>query len=271
MSGPRPWRLIEALHPRFTMAKNPADLEDWSKQHLIAYVRKLESTQAKASRSRLPSYPHPKHKQTREQKPFNFSAHPTRKIALKFSYDGEHYNGLAAQTDVTPLPTVEEVIWGALTFTRLVDVKAGFEGCGWEKCGRTDAGVSSAGQVVSFRIRSALRSEKQVSVLPPVGSSSTPGPVKREREDEFEDDSALAGDFGGLSTWDEPPSNTNTSTSLEPPTSSPEQSDADELKYIEKLNSVLPSTIRMLAWSVGEPPPEPTTRRRSSTSVPPSR
>ncbi|KAJ3518578.1 hypothetical protein NM688_g9418 [Phlebia brevispora] len=150
------------------MHSSAANLSDWSKEHLIAYIRKLEASNQKLLKSRNPPHVQPPHQRPRiqNQKPFDFAKHPRRKIALKFLYDGSHYSGLAAQNDVTPLPTVEEVLWGALTFTRLVDAKGGFEGAGWEKCGRTDAGVSSAGQVVSFWIRSALNSEAEEPLHP---------------------------------------------------------------------------------------------------------
>ena len=45
----------------------------------------------------------------------------------------------------------------ALAKARLVDPDAGLEGCGWERCGRTDHGVSAAGQVVSLYVRSSNR------------------------------------------------------------------------------------------------------------------
>ncbi|KAF7791581.1 hypothetical protein EIP86_002598 [Pleurotus ostreatoroseus] len=228
-----------------------ADLADWSKEHLIAYIRKLEASNQKLVKSRNPSYPRPAHphpNRAAAQKPFDFAAHPRRKIALKFSYDGALYSGLAAQNSPTPLPTVEEVLWGALVFTRLVDPAGGFEGAGWEKCGRTDAGVSAAGQVVSFWIRSALPTEQQPEQA---AGPSVPKPAPESAEapsdatDGMETLGGLEGDFGALSTWDEPPSNTNL---LPPPTSSTPAS-APELKYINTLNNVLPPSIRALAWS----------------------
>ncbi|KAF8323213.1 tRNA pseudouridine synthase [Clavulina sp. PMI_390] len=86
------------------------------------------------------------------QKPFDFSSYPRRKIAIKFCYWGSDYSGLAIQDGFTPLPTVESVLFGALAKARLVDPDAGLEGCGWSRCGRTDRGVSAAGQVVSLWI-----------------------------------------------------------------------------------------------------------------------
>jgi len=97
-----------------------------------------------------------KEKDLSEQKPFDFSLHPRRKIALRFTYAGWEYGGLAYQAGPTPLPTVEGVLFDALVQTRLIDGTKGFEGCKWERCGRTDRGVSGAGNVISLWVRSAL-------------------------------------------------------------------------------------------------------------------
>lgn len=262
MSGPRPWRYIAAAYPRSTiMHSSASNLSDWSKEHLIAYVNKLEAANQKLIKSRGPNHTQPPHThphvdRMRNQKPFDFSRHPQRKIALKFFYDGSHYSGLAAQADPTPFPTVEEVLWGALTFTKLVDPQGGFKATGWEKCGRTDAGVSSAGQVVSFWIRSALKTEQEQEQIasssssepipePPVPDLETPLDAA-DAEDDAQILGGLQGDFGALSTWDEPPSNTNIRPSATPKI---RQSDEQELKYIGTLNAALPPSIRVLAWS----------------------
>ncbi|KAJ3754153.1 pseudouridine synthase [Lentinula raphanica] len=119
--------------------------ENWSRDELIARIQALEGSDS--SRRNAPK--------TRPSNEFNFASHARRKIALKFCYSGWEYNGLAYQLKPTPLPTVEGVIFEALTRTRLIDPAAGYEGCGWEKCGRTDRGVSAAGQVISLWVRSA--------------------------------------------------------------------------------------------------------------------
>ena len=59
------------------------------------------------------------------------------------------------QMNADPFPTVESLLFAALTKACLVDSRSG---SGYTRCGRTDRGVSSGGQVVSLRIRSrALR------------------------------------------------------------------------------------------------------------------
>jgi tRNA pseudouridine38/39 synthase len=150
-----------------------------------------------------------------EQKPFDFSLHPRRKIALRFTYAGWEYGGLAYQAGPTPLPTVEGVLFDALVQTRLVDGTKGFEGCEWERCGRTDRGVSGAGNAISLWVRSAI-----------------PQDVPMQE-----------GDVDGLS-----PSLNSQGTS--PPEAIPTPNvTKKELRYISMLNRVLPPTIRIVAWS----------------------
>lgn len=84
----------------------------------------------------------------------SFGKHPTRHIALVFVYQGWHYSGLAIQQAATPLPTVEGELLKALEKVRLIEEGKGWEGCQFARCGRTDRGVSSAGQVVSLWIKS---------------------------------------------------------------------------------------------------------------------
>ncbi|KAG1744402.1 pseudouridine synthase [Suillus lakei] len=69
-------------------------------------------------------------------KPFHFSSHPKRKIAIKLCDLGWEYNRLA------------DMLFKAFVKAQLVDETGSLDGCGWEKCGRTNRGVSAAGQVV---------------------------------------------------------------------------------------------------------------------------
>ena len=137
---------------------NSVSYEGWSREKLIERLNLLESgtltSPAVEGAPIAKEVIQPKH-----FKDFEFSRHPRRKIALKFCYSGWEYGGLAFQIGPTPLPTVEKVLFDALAKARLVEKDVGFDGCGWEKCGRTDRGVSAAGQVVSLWVRSALPSE----------------------------------------------------------------------------------------------------------------
>ena len=179
----------------------------------------------------------PKKKQKGPRREFNFSAYPTRKIALKFSYAGSGFGGLAWQTGPTPLPTVEGVIFAALAKARLVDPEGGLEGCGWERCGRTDRGVSAAGQVISLYVRSSNRASSSSSsvtveedagclaaenVIPPLHQTVTP-----------EASSSLTTGItdGGAKI------------------ATVEQQSSKDLRYLHALNAILPPSIRVYAWA----------------------
>jgi tRNA pseudouridine38/39 synthase len=191
----------------------------WTREQLVARLTELDN-----------KAPTPPVLQPRaSKKPFDFSKFPRRKIALKFCYSGWEYGGLAFQLGPTPLPAVENVLFDVLAHTRLVDPEAGFEGCGWEKCGRTDRGVSAAGQVVSLWVRSALTSKEPESspeerLIPeaPATHSETV-----DLEDEF------------------------LSLAISEKTSAPKKSSKPEYEhdYVAMLNRLLPETIRVLAWS----------------------
>ncbi|KAH7909301.1 pseudouridine synthase [Hygrophoropsis aurantiaca] len=207
--------------------------DSWSKEDLIARLLELEGHSKRAPKMSLP---------VNDKKPFHFSAHPVRKIAVKFCYSGWEYNGLAFQDSPTPLPTVEEVLFKAFAKTKLIDNEAGSEGCGWEKCGRTDRGVSAAGQVISLWVRSAL-----------VAGQISQDPNKRidgvsEQLDVSLDDSNITDRLeSAMQVLGGPPARSQTDGSL------PSDLRRQELRYISMLNRVLPPTIRVLAWSPVSP------------------
>ncbi|KAL6733359.1 hypothetical protein Aduo_004010 [Ancylostoma duodenale] len=91
------------------------------------------------------SEPPPKRK-----RPFNFDAHPRRKIALQFLYHGWEYEGLVQQS--TTENTVERHLMDALLKTKLISNE---KDCDFSRCGRTDRGVSAFKQVAALVVRSA--------------------------------------------------------------------------------------------------------------------
>lgn len=146
----------------------------------------------------------------RKAKAFNFSAHPTRHVALLVSYHGWPYSGLAIQTEEKGIVTVEGELLKALEKTRLIEEGKGWEGCGFSRCGRTDAGVSGAGQVLSLWVRS---NRKQ----PGLGWKESSEPMAPLKVDE--NGRPLTIPYSG------------------------------EFAYPRLLNGVLPPAIRVLAWS----------------------
>ncbi|KAL1692626.1 pseudouridine synthase [Schizophyllum commune] len=159
-----PLRLTVSPNRRYTVPPkhkrmSEADYDTWTKEELINRLVQLESHGS--------SKPSAKGKGRAQDESIDWANVPRRKIALKFCYGGWDYGGLAIQKDRTPLPTVEGKLFGALVRARLVDPKGGLEGCGWERCGRTDRGVSAAGQVISLWVRSALSQEELTPAATP--------------------------------------------------------------------------------------------------------
>ncbi|NWW98993.1 PUS3 synthase, partial [Caloenas nicobarica] len=86
------------------------------------------------------------------KRPFDFSAHGRRRAALKIAYLGWGYQGFSSQENTQN--TVEEQLFRALRTTRLVPDR---QTARYQRCGRTDKGVSAFGQVISLDLRSNLK------------------------------------------------------------------------------------------------------------------
>ncbi|KAF8362330.1 tag-124, partial [Pristionchus pacificus] len=94
-------------------------------------------------------------KKLKALRPFDFAAHPKRKIALRFFYYGWLFDGLVQQRDTEN--TVEKHLLDALLKTRLIESA---EECDMTRCGRTDKGVSAFKQVAALVVRSATVDEQ---------------------------------------------------------------------------------------------------------------
>lgn len=203
----------------------PSPYAGWTRERLVERLMQLEGVEHTESPISVGSDTGPLTSTTgkdkdKVSKTFDFSKHPRRKIALKFCYSGWEYSGLAHQIGPTPLPTVENVLFDAMVKAHLIDPATGLDGSGWERCGRTDRGVSAAGQVVSLWIRSQ--------------NSGLFANVKvDERPNTVIDENAQ-------------PDETLTNTSILPDQTSKPQKEID---YLTVLNRLLPDTIRVIAWS----------------------
>jgi len=141
----------------------------------------------------------------------------------------------------TSLPTVEGVLFDAFVKARLIDPVAGFDGCGWEKCGRTDRGVSAAGQVISLWVRSALASGNSVTTAEsPHSATPTPETVSRISSKHATD--TIPGLEFAFDEDDLDP------TPLPNKLTSPKGTNPEH-DYLSILNRLLPPTIRIIAWS----------------------
>lgn len=160
------------------------------------------------------------------KKDFDPNKYTTRFVAFKLAYLGQRYNGFEyhANND-TPLPTIEEELWKALTKTKLIlptsNVDYSWEGCEYSKCGRTDKGVSAFGQVISLKVRSNRPTEK-------VKGEHDGVPFEISEDGDESDNSIVQAEicFDPIK---------------------------DELSYPRILNRVLPEDIRVFAWCPSVP------------------
>ncbi|XP_057736729.1 uncharacterized protein LOC130951984 isoform X3 [Arachis stenosperma] len=122
-------------------------------QARVKVEKKLHGTDAKETKSRKGNR---KSGEKIENVPgYNsrfMSHHSKRYVALKVMYFGKRYYGFASEAQMEP--TVESEIFKALEKTRLLvgDRKESQ----YSRCGRTDKGVSSVGQVIALFLRSNL-------------------------------------------------------------------------------------------------------------------
>uniref|UniRef100_A0A4W6BZ42 Pseudouridylate synthase 3 n=1 Tax=Lates calcarifer TaxID=8187 RepID=A0A4W6BZ42_LATCA len=90
-----------------------------------------------------------KGKRANKERPFDFSAHPKRHVALRLAYLGWAYQGFAVQENTDN--TVEARLFEALLKTRLIQDR---QSSNYHRCGRTDKGVSAFSQVITIDLRS---------------------------------------------------------------------------------------------------------------------
>ncbi|XP_036937352.1 tRNA pseudouridine(38/39) synthase [Acanthopagrus latus] len=90
-----------------------------------------------------------KGKKASKERPFDFSAHPRRHVALRLAYLGWAYQGFAVQENTDN--TVEARLFEALLKTRLIQER---QTSNYHRCGRTDKGVSAFSQVITIDLRS---------------------------------------------------------------------------------------------------------------------
>lgn len=88
----------------------------------------------------------------KEAKEFDFSKYNFKHVALKILYLGWDYLGFVVQENSTD--TIEHHLFEALMKTKLIKDRASSN---YHRCGRTDKGVSSFGQVISIDLRSNLK------------------------------------------------------------------------------------------------------------------
>ncbi|KAI9200550.1 hypothetical protein LWI28_009709 [Acer negundo] len=95
----------------------------------------------------------PRKKKVVERMKGTVNHHFKRYVALKVMYFGQRFYGFASEAQMEP--TIESEIFTALEKTRLL--VADKKESQYSRCGRTDKGVSSVGQVISLYLRSNLK------------------------------------------------------------------------------------------------------------------
>ncbi|GMT13392.1 hypothetical protein PFISCL1PPCAC_4689, partial [Pristionchus fissidentatus] len=115
-------------------------------------------------------------KKMKQLRPFDFAAHPKRKIALRFFYYGWKFDGLVQQNNTEN--TVEKHLMDALIKTRLIENP---DECDLSRCGRTDKGVSAFKQVAALVVRSSTIDD--TSFWSPDSSEETREKYSKEAEE----------------------------------------------------------------------------------------
>lgn len=201
----------------------------WSKEELIAKLLNYESGQqiqcnpistTKTTVASITCDTNTNFKKKPNKKsprPFDMSKYSKRHIALKVAYFGWNYHGFATNADEQKFPTIEGHLHSALLRSRMISDPAE---CNFSKCGRTDKGVSSLGQVIALDVRSNLPRDSS-HVLPTISMNDN---TLNKQDEQDEQDNVK---------------------------SEPKQ--IEEIPYIETLNRLLPDDIRIIAWASVNP------------------
>ncbi|DBA79142.1 TPA: hypothetical protein ACH3X1_008979 [Trebouxia sp. C0004] len=88
-------------------------------------------------------------------KPFLIESYQQRYVALEVFYLGWQYHGFASQCGTEG--TVEGLLFNAMQKAKLIAEGATWQQVNYSRCGRTDKGVSAAGQVIALLLRSASK------------------------------------------------------------------------------------------------------------------
>ncbi|KAL2324679.1 hypothetical protein Fmac_023737 [Flemingia macrophylla] len=171
------------------------------------------------------------------------SHHSRRYIALKVMYFGKRFYGFASEGQMEP--TVESEIFKALEKTRLLigDKKDSQ----YSRCGRTDKGVSSIGQVIALFLRSNLKISATNNVNSGVvldGQHEERGKMVIEWKHCGGGEGDLVSFVGGWSGG---------GVTLQEGEKSIQKGYGKigiegEIDYVRVLNRVLPNDIRILGW-----------------------
>lgn len=136
------------------------ELEKLSKEELATMVLKLEAHN-KQLKNILEKKVNPGKVSSSKKtsgRQFDFTKFHKRHVLLKFFYLGWDYEGYVTQEHTSE--TVEFYLFEALTKVCLIENR---EVSNYNRCGRTDKGVSAFEQVISIDLRSQIKPEDQLT------------------------------------------------------------------------------------------------------------
>ena len=195
---------------------------------------------------------------SRAARGFDVREYPSAYVALRVMYAGWDYRGFAQQGS-DGVRTVEGALFSALRRTRLIAPDAAPEDVAYTRCGRTDAGVSALGQIVSLRLRSkrGTKGEKRraqetnegpCDPLRTSDDDASDDAFSRRSESLLQNESRNDGaDSTGASRGDRRAAR---SDSTHPPPGGVffAEHAEDELDYCALLNRALPEDVRVTGW-----------------------
>lgn len=146
---------------RVQRKNNLNELNQMTREQLIERVLKVDSynLQLKATINKKFTEKLLNGSEPENKKQFDFSKHHKRHILLKICYMGWDYAGFAVQDG--GLETIELHLFNGLTKVCLIESR---ETSNYNRCGRTDKGVSAFSQIISIDIRSRIEPKNQCTV-----------------------------------------------------------------------------------------------------------
>lgn len=128
-------KALEEEVERLKVERDGAKREERTETSASLQTESLKHQEAEENRS--------KQKKRGAERPFDFSVHPRRHVALRLAYLGWQYQGFAVQENTDN--TVEARLFEALLKTKLIQDR---QTSNYHRCGRTDKGVSAFSQVL---------------------------------------------------------------------------------------------------------------------------
>ena len=149
---------VKILKPKRNLSKE--ELDAMPKDELVLMIMSLEA-HTKQLKNILEKKSNPKTKSSMKKdtgRKLDFTKSHKRHVLIKFLYLGWDYEGYVIQEHTNE--TIEFYLFEALSKICLIEAR---ETSNYNRCGRTDKGVSAFEQVISIDVRSKVKPEEQMS------------------------------------------------------------------------------------------------------------